>query len=273
MSTSRSSNPSLRDRLNGLTRRDLLGFAAKGAAGVIVSQTLLACATSDLTGTTVDTSTSNAGTTTGGSASGSASCVLTAALTEGPYFVDEKLQRSDIRADPSTGVLSAGIPLTLQFNVQRVANSACTPLTGAYLDVWHCDAAGVYSDESANGSSGRKFLRGYQITDADGIAKFTTVYPGWYSGRAVHIHFKLRLFAGTSKTYEFTSQFFFDETLTSTVHALSPYSSRGRTRDTLNTTDGIYNGLTAAQKPALTLQTSKTADGYAGVINLGVQVG
>jgi hypothetical protein len=85
-------------------------------------------------------------------------------------------------------------------------------------------------------------------------------------------HFKLRLFAGTAKTYEFTSQFFFDETLTDTVHALSPYSSKGR-RDTINTRDGIYNGLTAAAKAALTLATSPGGSGYAGIINLGVQVG
>ena len=99
-----------------------------------------------------------------------------------------------------------------------------------------------------------------------------TVYPGWYRGRAVHVHFKLRLFAGTAKTYEFTSQFFFDESLTDKVHALSPYSAKGR-RDTLNTTDGIYNSLSAAEKTALTLSTSVVGDGYAGVIDLGVQVG
>jgi protocatechuate 3,4-dioxygenase beta subunit len=138
--------------------------------------------------------------------------------------------------------------------------------------VWHCDAGGLYSDESANGTSGKKYLRGYQITDANGVVNFTTVYPGWYGGRAVHVHFKLRLFAGAAKTYEFTSQFFFDESLTSTVHAVSPYSSRG-TRNTVNTTDGIYNSLSAAQKSALTLQATKTTDGYAGIITLGVQVG
>jgi len=131
------------------------------------------------------------------------------------------------------------------------------------------DAAGTYSDVSG---SSKKFLRGYQVTDANGVAAFTTVYPGWYSGRAVHVHFKLRLFGGTTKTYEFTSQFFFDETLTDTVHALSPYSSKGR-RDTINSRDGIYNSLSAAAKTALTLATSASGSGYAGIINLGVRVG
>ena len=252
-----------------LSRRDLLGFAAKGAASVIVSQSLLASCAAAATNATDTTDTSSNGGTTSTPTTGSATCVLTAALTEGPYFVDELLNRSDIRTDPVTGAVSTGIPLALTFNVSRVANSACTPLTGAYLDVWHCDATGTYSDVSG---SSRKFLRGYQITDANGVAAFTTIYPGWYSGRAVHIHFKLRLFAGSTKTYEFTSQFFFDDSLTDSVYTQSPYSSRGG-RDLRNTSDGIYNSLSTTDRAGLTLQTSKTTDGYAGVINLGVNVG
>jgi protocatechuate 3,4-dioxygenase beta subunit len=248
-----------------LSRRDLLGLAAKGAASVVVSQSvLLACAAGAASATDTSGATSTTGTTPTGP-----SCVLTAGLTEGPFFVDEKLNRSDIRTDPGSGVVSAGIPLALTFNVSRAANGACTPLTSAYLDVWHCDSSGTYSDVSG---SSRKFLRGYQVTDANGVAAFTTIYPGWYSGRAVHIHFKLRLYAGSSKTYEFTSQFFFDDTLTDSVYTQSPYSSRG-SRSTRNASDGIYNSLSANDKAGLTLQTSKTAEGYAGVINLGVNVG
>jgi protocatechuate 3,4-dioxygenase beta subunit len=248
-----------------LSRRDLLGFAAKGAASVVVSQSvLLACAAGSASATDTSSSSGTTGTTTAG-----ASCVLTAALTEGPFFVDEKLNRSDIRTDPGSGAIAAGIPLALAFNVSRVANSACTALTGAYLDVWHCDSTGTYSDVSG---SSRKFLRGYQITDANGVAAFTTIYPGWYGGRAVHIHFKLRLYAGSSKTYEFTSQFFFNDTLTDSVYSQSPYSSRG-SRDTRNASDRIYDSLSANDKAGLTLETSKTADSYAGVINLGVSVG
>jgi protocatechuate 3,4-dioxygenase beta subunit len=251
-----------------LSRRDLLGFAAKGAASVVVSQSVfLACAAGAASAT--DTSASSGTTGTTGTTPTDASCVLTAALTEGPFFVDEKLNRSDIRTDPGTGAVAAGIPLALTFNVSRVANSACTPLTSAYLDVWHCDSTGVYSDVSG---SSKKFLRGYQITDANGVAAFTTIYPGWYGGRAVHIHFKLRLYAGSSKAYEFTSQFFFDDTLTDSVYTQSPYSTRA-SRDTHNASDGIYNSLSTNDKAGLTLQTSKAGDGYAGVINLGVNVG
>jgi len=239
-----------------LSRRELLNRAAGAAASLVVSQTLIACGSGGITG--------NDG-------SGSTGCVLTAALTEGPYFVDERLNRSDIRTDPITGGVSAGVPLQLAFNVSRVASTACTPLTGAYLDVWHCDAGGVYSDVSGAGS-GHRFLRGYQITDAAGMVQFTTIYPGWYTGRAVHVHFKLRLIAGASTTYEFTSQFFFDESLSDTVHALSPYSSKG-TRDTRNSADGIYNSLSASEKTALTLQAAAAGGGYSGTISLGVSVG
>ena len=197
-------------------------------------------------------------------------CVLTAALTEGPFFVDEKLNRSDIRADPTTGAVSAGVPLALTFNVERLVNGVCTPLSGAYLDVWHCDAGGVYSDVGSAG--GREFLRGYQITDAKGVARFATVYPGWYAGRPVHIHFKLRLYAGERETYEFTSQFFFDETLTDTVHALAPYATRGQRR-TRNDSDRIYNNLSRAEKAGLTLHAAPAGAGYAGAISLRVRVG
>ena len=246
-----------------LTRRGMLGLAASSAIGVVVSQSILGGESAQAADTTGPIMTDGTG-------NGAASCVLTAALTEGPFFVDEKLNRSDIRSDPSTGAVSSGRPLQLTFNVARVASNACTPLTGAYLDVWHCDAAGVYSDVS--GAVGRRFLRGHQITDASGVAKFTTVYPGWYRGRAVHVHFKLRLIAGATTTYEFTSQFFFDDAFTDTVYTSSPYSGRG-IRSTRNASDGIYNGLSSAERGALTLVTTPSGDGYAGVINLGVRIG
>jgi protocatechuate 3,4-dioxygenase beta subunit len=235
---------------SNLTRRELLGRVAAGAASLVVSQSLL-----DLSPAF---------------AARDDECVLTAALTEGPFFVDEKLNRSDIRTDPATGAVSAGVPLALMFNVERLVNGVCTPLPGAYLDVWHCDAGGVYSDVGA--ANGREFLRGYQVTDASGAARFATVYPGWYSGRPVHIHFKLRLYAGERETYEFTSQFFFDEALTDKVHAQAPYTTRGQ-RNTRNNSDRIYSDLSRAEKAGLTLQAEPAGNGYNGAINLRVRVG
>ena len=110
------------------------------------------------------------------------------------------------------------------------------------------------------------------MTDASGVVNFTTIYPGWYSGRAVHIHFKLRLYAGSTKTYEFTSQFFFDDTLTDTIQAEPPYNAKG-TRNVRNKDDGIYNSLSTAEKTVLTLKTSNAGGVYSGVINLAVAVG
>jgi len=195
-------------------------------------------------------------------------CVVTPAETEGPYFVDERLNRSDITTDPSNGSAQSGMPLALTFNVARMGTSGCTALSGAQVDVWHCDASGVYSDVSAQSSVGKRFLRGYQVTDAGGVAKFTTIYPGWYSGRAVHIHFKIRTFAGTSKTYEFTSQLFFDDTTTDLVYKNAPYSGRP-SRDTRNQTDMVYtsNGNSGAMLLA-TLTPSGT--GYAAAFAIGL---
>ncbi len=195
---------------------------------------------------------------------GATSCVVRPALTEGPYFVDEKLNRSDIRTDPTTGALRPGVPLILNFNVSAVSGSSCVPLPNAYVDVWHCDALGTYSDVS--GARGQKFLRGYQVTDGGGTAQFTTVYPGWYSGRAVHIHFKIRMFSGAQKTYEFTSQFFFPDAINQQVYTQSPYSSKGNP-DTPNGRDGIYNGGGAQ----LLLTPVKGGDGYTATLDIALE--
>ena len=171
----------------------------------------------------------------------SCAIVPSPALTEGPYFVDEILNRSDITIDPTDNSVQPGLPLSLTINLKQVTNCALVPLTGVYVDIWHCNAAGVYSDQAANNTQGRKFLRGYQATDRNGVVNFQTVYPGWYQGRAVHIHAKIRIFNGPASTYEFTTQFFFDESITDKVYQSAPYNSRPG-RDTLNPTDGIYEG-------------------------------
>ena len=123
-----------------------------------------------------------------GDASAAATCAsLTPAKTIGPYFVEEKLNRSDLRTDPATGAVTAGVPLALDLTLVD-EDASCAPFAGAQVDLWHADPSGKYSDESVEGTSGKKYLRGYQVSDANGKVAFTTVYPGWYSGRAVHIH-------------------------------------------------------------------------------------
>ncbi len=193
-------------------------------------------------------------------------CVATPAETEGPYFVDEKLNRSDIRTDPSDGTTRAGVPLQLMFTISTLSGTACMPLAGATVDIWHCDALGVYSDVRMQNTVGKKFLRGTQMTDASGAARFTTIYPGWYTGRAVHIHFKVRTDPAANTGTQLTSQLFFDETLTDQVHAQAPYASKGK-RDTLNSRDMVY--ATGGDQLLLTL--TKAGDGYATVFNIGLK--
>lgn len=197
------------------------------------------------------------------------SCIVRPELTEGPYFVDEKLNRSDIRSDTSNGAVSPGAPLYITVLVSQINRSGCTPLANAQVDVWHCDAAGVYSDVTDPGfnSKGKTFLRGYQTTDANGMVKFTTIYPGWYRGRAVHIHFKIRTNPSGANGHEFTSQWFFDESFTDQVHAQEPYASKGK-RTLLNDGDGIYRqsgGQTV-------LDVKPGSGGYAATFNLGLQM-
>ncbi len=187
-------------------------------------------------------------------------CVARPALTEGPFFVDEKLNRSDIRTDPSNNTTKAGVKLTIKFNIYRTTGTTCTPLSGAYVDIWHCDASGGYSDVSGAGNPnniGQKFLRGYQISDANGAVEFTTIYPGWYVGRTTHIHYKIRLYNGTSKTYEFTSQVMFDDTLSDSIFQQSPYIVRGASQ-VRNSNDNIY------QSGGSTLLLSVASDGAGG---------
>jgi protocatechuate 3,4-dioxygenase beta subunit len=197
-------------------------------------------------------------------------CVVTPAQTEGPYFIDEKLNRVDIRSDPGTGKVSEGAALDLEMRVYRVANGSCQPMAGVMVDIWQCDALGVYSDvRDMNGlftTSGQKFLRGYQVTDASGVARFTTVYPGWYQGRCVHIHFKVRT-TGDTRGREFTSQLYFDDAFTDRVHARAPYASKTGSR-TPNERDGIFRQ--GGRQLMMAVAEAGAGAGYRGTFDIGL---
>ena len=180
-------------------------------------------------------------------------CIARPELTEGPYFVDEKLIRSDIRSDAKTGQIKPGVPLDLTFNVSRIDGGACAFLPGALVDIWHTDAQGRYSDIASNGTAGQTFLRGAQMTNEQGIARFATIYPGWYRGRTVHIHFKIRASSSSGGTYEFTSQLFFNDDVSEAVYQQAAYQRDAR-RDQFNARDGIFrqggDGLILDLQPA-----------------------
>ena len=244
-----------------LSRREVLGLLGGSALLAACATPLATSSTSSAPATSVPTAGSTAPP--APAASGTVavpSCIVRPALTDGPFFVDGKLDRSDIRSDPATRAVSTGAPLALTLNVSRLSGTACTALAGAVVDLWQCDALGVYSDVSGPGA-GRQFLRGFQRTDAQGQARFTTVYPGWYQGRTVHLHFKIR-----SGSQEFSSQLFFDDVFTDSVFAQAPYAQRPN-RTTRNANDWIYG----QSGRLLTLQcTPGASGGYLATFDIGL---
>jgi protocatechuate 3,4-dioxygenase beta subunit len=196
-------------------------------------------------------------------------CVVRPASTQGPYYVDEKLNRSDIRSDPTDGTVKQGALLALTLNVSSIAKGSCRPLEGAIVDIWQCDAEGVYSDARDPryfDTTGKKFLRGYQITDKNGAAKFTTIYPGWYPQRTPHIHYKIRSPASAPSAYEFVGQIYFDEATSDRVYIKAPYAARGK-RTVSNLTDRIYNS-DGGRQSMLTVTPAK--DGYAATFDVAL---
>src|SRR6266550_553345 len=264
-----------------ITRRDVIRVGSvvfvSGALGAL--QTLL-------------TGCGSKGSSGGSSGSGSGSCVASTNLTRGPYFVDNQSdpnisndavdtsipERSDIRSDTKGGTgTQSGLPLNLNITVGSYSSGTCSPLANAQVHIWHCNAQGIYSDVQAgsNGGggdyTGENFLRGYQYTDSNGQVSFTTVYPGWYSGRAVHIHLKVRVFDGSGNvTTEATTQLFFDDSITDAVYTANSDYSRTGGRDVRNSSDSIYD----AENPALLLSLSGSpTTSYTGSISIGVNVG
>jgi protocatechuate 3,4-dioxygenase beta subunit len=179
----------------------------------------------------------------------SATCRQAVEQTEGPYYFDADRIRSDIREDRD------GTPLRLALRVRR-ADGDCEPIADAVVDIWHCDAGGVYSGFEAG--EGERFLRGAQVTNADGIARFTTIYPGFYQGRTVHIHAKVHL---DSRTV-LTTQLYFDDEVSDRVFAQEPYTSQGE-RSQRNDGDGIFDD-------SLLLTLERSREGYLGLMTFDV---
>ena len=187
-----------------------------------------------------------------GVVSGTVRCVLTPEQTEGPYYIaNEKVRRNITEG-------RRGVPLSLRTTV--VDASTCKPIRGAAIDVWHCDAGGVYSG-FGQGASSRTFMRGIQRTDARGLAAFRTVYPGWYPGRTVHIHVKVHI--GGNVVH--TGQLYFPDALTDTAYRAAPYNRRPG-RDTRNATDSVFRN--GGKRSMLTVR--KSAGGYVAAITMGV---
>jgi len=233
-----------------LTRREMIAWLGAGGAALLAGGVSGAARAAELKGDAPRV------------------CVVTPEQTEGPYYVESRLNRSDIRTDPLQGIRREGVPLVLAFRVLSVERGGCEPLNGAMVDLWQCDAQGLYSDvrDPRFNTVGKRFLRGYQLTDPDGRARFTTIYPGWYPGRAVHIHFKVRI-KGEDKGYGFTSQFYFDDALTDRIHARAPYAERGNKR-TRNSEDGLYR----RGGKQLTLAVAENTEGLTAAFDIGLKL-
>ncbi|MBX3111975.1 MAG: hypothetical protein KF857_08195 [Fimbriimonadaceae bacterium] len=190
-------------------------------------------------------------------------------LTEGPFFVDEKLNRSDLRGDRKREGVANGKLFDLEVKVLKLVGTSFVPLAAAQVDLWHCDTGGKYSDIDSpmnyEDTSGQKWLRGHQVTDDKGLTRFRTIVPGWYPGRAPHIHFKVRKFHEASeRTVELTSQMFFKPDQIKQVYSQAPYNARGQ-RYTTNKMDGIYNERAEGGGRAgdqLLLDLSAKGEGY-----------
>jgi protocatechuate 3,4-dioxygenase beta subunit len=185
-------------------------------------------------------------------ASGAVACVLTPEQTEGPYYIpNERVRRNITEGRP-------GAPLVLRLLV--VDASTCRPIKGAAVDIWHADAGGVYSG-FGSGARNRTFMRGVQKTDARGLARFSTVYPGWYRGRTVHVHVKVHVAGNVVHT----GQLYFPDSLTDRVFRRKPYSRRPN-RDTRNSTDAVFRN--GGRRSLLRLRRS--AGIYVGTITMAV---
>lgn len=200
------------------------------------------------------------------------SCTVAPAMTQGPYWLDKKLHRSDIRTDTTRSSVLNGLPFFVKIKVYNADGSSCSSdaVENVQIDIWHADAIGEYSGVSGNGqsdTSSENFLRGYQISNSEGAVNFTSIYPGWYTDRSVHVHLRARTYDSSgNSTYDFVTQLFFDESITDSVHANAPYASHG-TRDTVNSTDMHYLGVTT---PLMFTLTTNDDGSITGEIAIGL---
>jgi protocatechuate 3,4-dioxygenase beta subunit len=241
--------------LGKLNRREALE-ALGGFAGMMA----LTIGCGDSASSPVSPSSSTTTTTTS-----SSTCAVTPSETEGPYPDKTGMINNSayFRRDVTEG--KPGLPLTLVLTVVN-ANSACSTIANANVEIWHCDAAGNYSEYSQPGfdGTGQTFLRGVQTTDSSGQVTFTTIYPGWYAGRATHIHVDVFVNRALVKT----TQVAFPESTTADVYSSGVYASKGR-NPTSNASDNVFSDGTQLELATL---TGNTSSGYIASLTIGVSV-
>jgi len=249
-----------------ITRRQALGAAGTAGAALLVARGPLS-ALGELVGATPAAAATKAGT-----------VAVTPAMTEGPYWIDEMLRRFDVRRSTGSPAAQAGVPLALKINVLDAASGGA--INGAHVDIWHANAYGLYSDEAGQpggtSTTGQNFLRGYQVTGVDagahaapvdGQVNFRTIWPGWYQGRAIHIHVRVRTYDGSAVATNYTTQIFFSDDDNATVlNGAAPYNTRSpKTDPTTDETDNIFASTNVSPV------TGSVADGFATTFTIGLQ--
>jgi protocatechuate 3,4-dioxygenase beta subunit len=231
-------------------RREALGLLGAASAAAAA-----ACGSSPTTPTSTTSGSSTGGTTT------SSACAVSPDETAGPYPDRTGMASNSAfyRQDITEGI--SGLPLTLALTIVNVRNS-CAPVANANVEIWQCDAVGTYSEYGS--AAGQTFLRGLQTTNANGAVTFRTVYPGWYMGRATHIHLQVYLNGAVVKT----TQVAFPETISSAVYRTGVYASHGQ-NSTTNSSDNVFSDGTDHELATL---SGDTSSGYTATLTVGISV-
>jgi protocatechuate 3,4-dioxygenase beta subunit len=241
-------------KLHHLTRREaLVALRGAAAAGAVFAA---GCETSPLNPS--DSSSSNSG-------SSSSTCAVAPSETAGPYPDKTGMlgNQAFYRRDITEG--RPGLPLTLAITITNVNNN-CAPLANAAVEVWQCDASGHYSEYAQQGydGTGLTYLRGLQTTDANGKVTFNTVYPGWYQGRATHIHVEVYVNGRSVKV----TQIAFPESVSAAVYGTGVYAAKGQST-TSNASDNVFSDGVSEQ---LATVAGDTTSGYTAAITFGVNI-
>jgi protocatechuate 3,4-dioxygenase beta subunit len=261
-------------RAEDLCRRHALGMIVGAGAGAAAF--VLGCGGETSEGSPAEggsTGRGDAGLSTGQDAE--VVCAVTDEGEIGPYFADDSasgFNRSNVLSNVDGSSPQSGIPLKLDITVVDTKKN-CAPYANAQVDVWHCNAEGVYSDLAAESTSSETWLRGFQLTDASGKVTFETIIPGWYSGRTTHIHLRVRSsYSEASSTSDGTNttQLFFDQTLIDAMStSVAAYSSKGK-NPTTNATDRVYSE--EVDGTTLLALTGDDANGYTASVTIGLPI-
>jgi protocatechuate 3,4-dioxygenase beta subunit len=230
--------------------------------GAVSTTALVEACKKDADVATSTTSSSSSGSSSSGSTD-SGTCSVVPTETEGPYPTHSPASyvRSDITGDRT------GYKLTVKITINN-SNNSCNALSGALVDIWHCDAAGNYSEYGGSGSQSTNytsvhFLRGRQTTDTNGLVTFTSIFPGWYTGRATHIHAHIYNSTGTSLK---VTQIAFPEGTGTALAAVNGYT-KGMSGYTYNSSDNVFSDGYSLELAAV---TGNTTDGFVLTINFSV---